>query len=351
MYEEIIKGIQPLDANAMVNCKARFTQLAKPIYGLGKFEEVFMQIAGITKSSDICLAKKALVVMCADHGVIDEGISQMNSHTTALMADQYNTGKAAACIMAKQAHVDVIPVDIGLKEEANIHSVKVMSGTDNIAKGPAMTIEVARETIELGIRIAIECKEKGYQILIAGELGAGNTTSSTALATVLLEEDVEHMTGTGMGLSFEGLKKKRDVIAKALQMNAPDKKEILETLAKLGGLEIAGLVGVYLGAASCNIPIVLDGYISAVAALVASRLCPLIRSYIIPSHLSKEPGMELVLQRLVVTPFLTCDMNMGEGTGALALMPVFDMVQALYEEMNTFEELGMEPYKVFGCHS
>lgn len=349
--EETVKQIRPLMAGPMEECKDRWNSLAKPIHGLGRLEEVFMQIAGIQGSADVKVEKKALIVMCADNGVVEEGVSQTESSVTKVVADNFSKGHTTACIMAKRAGVDVFPADIGVNEKTEIYDeLKVRCGTGNIAKGPAMTREEARMAVEAGIKMAYMCKEKGYEILLTGEMGIGNTTTSSAVAAVLLDESVEHMTGRGAGLSFEGFKKKQAAVKSAIECNGPDRKDPLDVLAKVGGLDIAGLAGVFLGGAACGMPVVIDGFISAVAALLASKFSSLVRSYAIPSHMSKEPAMESVMARLAMEPYLNCNMGLGEGTGAVALMPLLDMAYDVYTMMDTFEQIEIEPYQPFGCH-
>lgn len=348
--EETIKAIRPLDAEAMEACKNRWNQLAKPIHGLGRMEEVSMQIAGIQRTHKLVISKRALIIMCADNGVVEEGISQTDSSVTAVVANNFAIGATSACIMARQAGVDVYPVDIGVAVDTNIYTEKIRYGTGNIVKGPALTREEACKAIEVGIGMAGKCKEKGYHILVTGEMGIGNTTTSSAVAAVLLAEEVEVMTGRGAGLSFAGLQKKQEVIKKAIAVNRPDKKDPVDVIAKVGGLDIAGLVGVFLGGAALGMPIIIDGFISAVAAYAASRLNPLIRSYAIPSHMSKEQGMIKLMERMAMEPYLHCDFCLGEGTGAVAFLPMLDMTNTVYDEMRTFEEIEIVPYEPFGCH-
>lgn len=348
--EHTIKAIRPLDAKAMEACKARWSKLAKPIYGLGKLEDIWIQIAGIIRTADVQIEKKALIVMCADNGVVEEGISQTDSSVTAVVANNFAAGKTSVCIMAACAGVDVFPIDIGVNVDTEIPLHKVRYGTDNIAKGPAMTREEAKQAIEVGIQAAYQCKAKGYQILSVGEMGIGNTTTSSAVASVLLDEPVEIVTGRGAGLSSEGLRRKQEVIRRAIERNNPDPKDPLDVLAKVGGLDIAGMAGVFLGGAALGMPVVIDGFIAAVSALLASKFSALIRSYALPSHLSKEPGMCKVMDRLQMEPFLDCNMKLGEGTGAVAVMPMFDMAGAVYQKMSTFDEIEITAYEPFGCH-
>ena len=223
---------------------------------------------------------------------------------------------------------------------------KVMYGTHNFAKEAAMTREEAVEAIEVGIQMVKKCAEAGYEILATGEMGIGNTTTSSAVASVLLGEDPKVMTGKGAGLTKKGLRKKVQVIREAVERMQPDKTDAIDVLSKVGGLDIAGLTGVYLGGAIYRIPVLIDGFISAVAALVAVRMVPECAGYILPSHLSDEPASRKILDALEKKPFLTCGMCLGEGTGAVAAMPLLEMGLQVYRKMGTFDDIHVEQYEV-----
>ena len=208
-----------------------------------------------------------------------------------------------------------------------------------------MAKDTAIEAIECGIRIVKDLKDKGYGIIATGEMGIGNTTTSSAIAAVLLSRDVEEVTGRGAGLSSIGLDKKINAIKKAIEINKPKKEDPIDVLSKVGGLDIAGLVGVFIGGAALNIPLVIDGFISAVAALVAVKICPKVKGYIIPSHLSKEPAAIAIMEELNLKPFIDCNMCLGEGTGAVAIIPLLDMALSVYGNMSTFEEINVDKYE------
>lgn len=348
--EDTVKMILPLQADAMVECKARFAKLAKPVYGLGKMEDIFMQFAGICKTSDVDIRKKALVIFLADHGVVEEGVSQTDNRATTAVANHMAKGTALVQLMAKKTEANVIPVDIGVKEDTLLPDQKIRRGTGNIAKEPAMTREEAERAILLGIQTARNLKQQGYQLLGAGEMGIGNTTSSSAITAVLLGEDINKVTWKGAGLTSEGWRKKLSIVESAIELHQPDKKDPLDILSKLGGLEIAGMVGLYLGGAAFGIPVAIDGFATATAAFVASKYSYLIRSYAFPSHMPKEPGAKKLLERMQMYPSLDCNYNLGQGTGVISIFPILDMVQEVYDQMETFEEFGIEPYEVMGCH-
>lgn len=341
--------IKPLDAAAMAQARARWMTVGKPLFSLGSLEDAVIQIAGIKGTSDFELRKRGLIIMCADNGVVAEGVTQTGQEVTAIVADNFTKGETSVCIMAEEANVDLFPVDVGMA--VDVPSVtkkedKVAYGTRNFAKEPAMTREEVIRAIQVGIWKVEACKEAGYEILATGEMGIGNTTTSSAVASVLLGEDPEVMTGKGAGLTRKGLQKKVQVIREAMERMQPDRTDVIDVLSKVGGLDIAGLVGVYLGGAVCRIPIVIDGFISAVAALAAVRLVPECAGFILPSHLSDEPASRKILNALEKKPFLTCGMCLGEGTGAVAVMPLLEMGLQVYRRMGTFDDIHVEQYEV-----
>lgn len=347
--EEICEKITPADDKSMEQARKHWLSVGKPLFSLGRLEDAVVQIAGIKGTADYRLDKKGLVIMCADNGVVEEGVTQTGQEVTAIVADNFTKGKASVCLMSQVAGVDLYPVDIGMA--ADVPSVtradrKVACGTRNFAKEPAMTVEEVWKAIEIGISMAAELKRQGYEILATGEMGIGNTTTSSAVASVLLGERVEDMTGKGAGLHTKGLHNKVAVIKSAIQRHRPDPGDAADVLAKVGGLDLAGLTGVFLGGAIHRIPVVIDGLISSVAALCAARITERARDYMLPSHVSNEPGGQKVLEALGLSPFLTCGMFLGEGTGAVALMPLLDMALKVYREMGTFEEIAVEKYEV-----
>lgn len=344
--QETIDKIRPIDRKAATLAQKRWDSIGKPLHSLGKMETLVMQIAGITGSASVNIKKRALVPMCADNGVVAEGVTQTGQEVTAIVAENFLTGDTSACVMCRQCGTDVFPVDVGMVSDTKVpRDLKVMNGTRNMAKEPAMTREEAVRGIEAGIEMVRRLKEKGYTLIATGEMGIGNTTTSSAVASVLLDKPVEMMTGRGAGLSGEGLKRKIAAIQKAVSKNQPDPKDAIDVLAKVGGLDIAGMAGVFLGGAAMHIPVVIDGFISCVAALVAQRICPFVKDYMIASHVSKEPAASLILEALDKEAVLHGGMCLGEGSGAVALFPFLDMGIAVYESMSTFEEIKVDQYK------
>ena len=355
--EEALSNIKPINKEVINKSIKRWDSVAKPLRSLGLLEEGIIKIAGATQNINVDISKKALVIMCADNGVVKEGVTQTGSEVTAIVAENFTNRKASVSLMAEVANVDLFPVDIGMITdiEGSINTIepfkvinkKICYGTKNLYKEPAMTREEAVNGIEVGINLVKELKEKGYKIIATGEMGIGNTTTSSAIASVLLNKSVEEVTGKGAGLSSQGLQRKIEVIKEGIKVNNPNKEDAIDVLAKVGGLDIAGLVGIFIGGATFNIPIIIDGFISAVSALIATKINPLVIDYILPSHVSKEPAGKMLLDELNLKPFLNCEMCLGEGSGAISLFPILDMACKVYEEMSTFNEINIEEYKVY----
>lgn len=343
-----VKSIRPPDENAATLTKQRFNSIVKPLGSLGKMEDHFVKIAALTGSTLIDLSRKAVVVFCADNGIVAQGISQSRQDVTEIVANNMASGDACVCAMAKIAGADVIPVDIGVAAELSSPGIlrrKVAYGTRDFSKEPAMTREQAVEALETGIELAFESKKHGYNMLVTGEMGIGNTTASAAVASVLMDKPVELVTGRGAGLSSERLAHKVNVIRQAIALHKPDPKDAIDVLSKVGGLDIAGIAGLCLGGAACGVPVVLDGFISGVAAIVASCICPDVKNALLPSHTSSEPGARLALAFLGLFPLLDAGFHLGEGTGAVATLPLYDMTLECYNHMLRFEDEDMEPYK------
>lgn len=340
-----MQKIRPVDAAAMAAAKQHWDGLGKPLGSLGRLEKALIQIAGIQRTGDVHIDRKALVIMCADNGVVEEGVTQCGQEVTATVAENFLDEKSCVAIMCRRAGTKICPVDIGMAVDTpRVEKRKIAYGTKNMAKEPAMTREQAVQALEVGIHMVEELKEKGYGIIATGEMGIGNTTTSSAVTAVLLEQDPAEVTGRGAGLSGTGLKKKISVIRDAIALHKPKKEDPIDVLAKVGGLDIAGMAGVFLGGAACRIPVVADGFISCVAALCAIRICPEVKDYVITSHKSKEPATMMILEALDIPVFLDCDMCLGEGTGAVTIYPILDMALAVYGGMCTFSDNQMENY-------
>lgn len=346
--EQVIRQIRPLDEHAMEQAKKQWNSIAKPLHSLGKLEEHIIRIAGITGNPDVKIEEKALIVMCADNGVVEEGVTQTGQEVTAIVAENFLSGETSAAIMCKKAGARILPIDIGMAGKTKVPDHKVACGTRNFAKEPAMTREQALQSILTGVRIVEEQKKAGVELLATGEMGIGNTTTSSAVLAAFLQIDPEKVTGRGAGLTSAGLSRKIQVIRQALALHKPDANDPVDVLAKVGGFDIGGLAGVYLGAAKMRLPVLIDGFISGTAALLACRLCPEAKEYMIASHKSKEPGMQILLKALGLSASLDCDMCLGEGTGAVAFFPVLDMAAAVYRQMSTFADIQVEEYQELG---
>ena len=346
--QHLIDGICKIDADAKKRAQQKWNSIAKPLHSLGKLEDHIIKIAGMTGNEEVTIDKKALIVMCADNGVVEEGVTQTGQEVTAIVAENFLTCNSSAALMCRKAGVDIFPIDIGMASDTKVANYKIAHGTKNMAKVPAMTREEAVRAVMTGIRLVKEKKEEGYQIIATGEMGIGNTTTSSAVASVLLEKSVDMMTGRGAGLTSAGLEKKKSVIAQAIALHRPDKGDVLDVLSKIGGFDLAGLTGVFLGGAIYRIPIVIDGFISASAALAAVKYCPIALEYMIASHSSKEPVMQLILKELELKASLFCDMCLGEGTGAVAFLPVLDLAVEVYQKMSTFSDNKIEDYEELG---
>lgn len=344
---EILKEITGPDEEARRACLARWDSLAKPLGSLGRLESSLARIAAAAGSAEISLDRRTLLVLCADNGVVVQGVTQCGSEVTAAVARSLAEGSSTVCHMARTARCEVVPVDMGVLDLGPVPGVwdrRVRNGTADITQGPAMTREECVRAIELGADLVRTCRERGARILAAGEMGIGNTTTSSALAAVLLGREPEEVTGRGAGLSDEGLGRKTAAIRRALEVNRPDPRDLVDALSKVGGLDIAGLCGVMLGGALYRVPVVLDGFICGAAALCALRLCPRAGYAMLASHVSAEPAGALMLEALGLEPLISAGMRLGEGGGAVAALPLLDMALAVYTGGQTFDRLGIEAY-------
>ena len=357
--EKALKEITSSKKDVMEKSIKRWDSIAKPLRSLGSLEEAIVKIASMTGNINVNIDKKALIIMCADNGVVKEQVTQTGSEVTAIVAENFTKKKATVSIMAGVSKADVFPVDIGIERDMKntldineeiipfrILNRKISYGTKNLYIEPAMTREETISAIEVGINLVKELKKKGYNIIATGEMGIGNTTTSSAIASVLLDVPVELVTGKGAGLSSKGLERKIHVIKESIKVNKPNEEDPLDVLSKVGGLDIAGLVGVFIGGAAFKIPIVIDGFISAVSALIAVRMEKSVIDYILPSHVSKEPAGKILLKELGLTPFINCGMFLGEGTGAIAVFPILEMACNVYKNMSTFNEIDVQEYEL-----
>lgn len=345
MLEETLKNIKPVNPEWYERAQRRLDNLTKPLGSLGRLEEFARRLVAITEKEMPSINKKAIFTFACDHGVTEEGVSAYPKEVTAQMVFNFLRGGAGINVLARHAGADVVVIDIGVDHdfgdvEGLIHQ-KVISGTRNFTKGPAMNRDEAFKTIDVGIRLAEAYAKKGYRFFGTGEMGIGNTTPSSAIAAVLTGRPVEEVTGRGTGVSDEALKRKIQVIKKAIEVNRPDLSDPIDVLSKLGGAEIGGISGLILGAAANRIPVVIDGFISTAGALIAYCLKPEIRDYMFAAHNSVEIGHKAVLDKMGLKPILDLDLRLGEGTGAALSMLMIEAGLKIYKEMATFAEAGV----------
>jgi len=319
--------------------------LTKPIGSLGVLEDLVIQLAGITGDVEPKVENKMVIVMAGDHGVVEEGVSAAPQSVTPQMVYNFLNGGAGINVLARCAGAQVKVVDIGVADptlhNANLISRKVRLGTANMTKGPAMSREEAIEAIMIGVEVAEYEIDQGINLLATGEMGIGNTTPSTAILAVYSGAALSTIVGMGVGLDDEGVFRKIKAIETALMLNKPDPADPIDVLAKVGGLEIAGMAGLILGSAAHKVPIVIDGFISGAAALLACKIAPQVKDYIIASHLSEEPGHKFVLEAIGLEPMLRMRMRLGEGTGAALAFTLIEAATRIMSEMATFEEAGV----------
>lgn len=348
MCENIPVSVEGLDADALAAARDKWNAVAKPIGSLGELELMVEKIAGLTGSADVMLDKRAVIVLCADNGVVAQGVSQSDPEITTVIAGSVARGISSVCRMAQTAGIDAYSVDMGMLDPSDVPGVidrHIARGTGDISVGPAMTREQAIEAVKTGIDLVAHFKDLGYKILATGEMGIGNTTTSSAMTAAYTGMSAADVTGRGAGLSDAGLARKVSAIERALAVNEPDPDDALDVLAKLGGFDIAGLAGMFIGGAVHRVPIVIDGYISALAAVTAARLCPGCTCAMLASHVSAEPAARRLLDELGVEPVIHAGMRLGEGTGAVCLIPLLDAALALYNG-TTFDETGIDAYEV-----
>ena len=336
--------MQKLDESARQAALRRWDAVAKPLRSLGAFEPMIAQIAAIQGTADVRLSPRCVLVFCGDHGVVAQGVSQSGSDVTAKVARAVAGGESNVNLMAAAVHADVFAVDMGMAETVpGVIDCRLGAGTADMTQGPAMTRQQAEQGLRAGRDLVGQMKQKGYRLMAVGEMGIGNTTAAAALACALLGGDVEKWTGRGAGLSDAGLRRKRQAVRQALTVNQPT--DALDALAKLGGFEIAGMAGAFLGGAEHGVPMVVDGVISAVAALIAQRIQPGARQFLLPSHASREPAAVAIMEALELRPVIEAGLALGEGTGAVMLFPLLDMAYRVYAGSHTFDSLQMEAYK------
>ena len=339
--EALVRAVQPLDQKAMLAAETHQARLAKPPGSLGRLEELSVQLAGITGKVHNELPRKQLLVFAADNGVVAEGVSSAPQSVTMQQTINLTRGKTGAAVLAKRFGCGLTVCDVGVNAdlcESAVLNRKIAYGTQNICTGPAMTREQALQAILTGAAVAEDVDANAVGI---GEMGIGNTTTSSAVLAVLLGADVDKVTGRGGGITEESFRKKKAVIRTAIAVNRPNRDDVIDVLAKVGGFDLAAMCGAFLGAAASRRAAVIDGFISAVAALCAVRLCPLVRGYLIPSHASFEIGYRLAMEELALRPLFDLGMRLGEGSGCPLAFQMLDAACAVMNNMASFDEAGI----------
>ena len=336
LMEETIRRIHPPQEVFRRRCRERWDSLCKPIHGLGALEDMVSQIGAIQQTEQPDISRAVIVIMGADNGVVAEGVSQCGSEVTAQVLRNMARGDSTVCEMARFRQAEVTAVDIGLNEPADSPDVlnrAVRRGSGDIRTGPAMSRQETLQAIGEGIRIVQKQKAQGCQILIPGEMGIGNTTTSAACVCAFFDKEPEE------------IRHKAEVIRDALRVNRPDRGDVLDVLSKVGGLDIAGMTGLFLGSAAEGIPAIIDGLIAALSAYIAVRLAGPVRDYLIPGHLGTEPGDRILMEALGLTPPLRLGMHLGEGSGAALLLPLLDETLYVYRNLPHFGKCGIHAYK------
>lgn len=344
IFEQTLAGIRPADKTAEQEAQRRLDNLAKPIGSLGKLEDIAVKLAGITGNVKNSIEKKCTVVMAADNGVCAEGVSACPQAITTVQSINFIKGITGIGVLSKHANADVRVIDIGIDNDVEYPGLvnrKIRKGTSNMAKGPAMSREEAVKGMEIGIEAVGQLVREGYNLLGTGEMGIGNTSTSSAVLMSFSGCSADTAVGKGAGLTDEGFENKKRVITQAIEVNKPDKNDPIDVLSKVGGFDIAGLAGCFLGAAYYRVPIVIDGFISAAAALIAYKLCPAARDFMIPSHCSEEPGFLYVMKEIGLDPMLNLNMRLGEGSGCPLAFNIIEAATAMMNNMATFEEAAI----------
>lgn len=341
-----INNIEGVNEKAKETARERMNILAKPLGSLGKLEELAIKLSGITGKVKNRIDKKCIIILSSDNGVVEEGVASSPQYVTLAQTINFSKGLTGVAVLAKENSTDLIVVDIGVNCDGEIPGAinkKIRKGTYNIAKGEAMSYEEALKAIYIGIDLVRDVKEKGYDILGVGEMGIGNTTTSSAVLASLVDCEIDEVVGKGAGLTDEAFILKKEVVKKAIEINKPNREDPIDVIAKVGGFDLAGMVGVYLGAAYYKLPIVIDGFISVVAALVATKLCSKVKDYLIPSHVSKEIGYSIAINNIGLEPMLNLDMRLGEGSGCPIAFSIVNYACAIMNNMATFHEAEIDP--------
>ncbi|MBU3183990.1 nicotinate-nucleotide--dimethylbenzimidazole phosphoribosyltransferase [Clostridium estertheticum] len=348
LLKETLQFIEPLNKEAMKKAWDRLDSLSKPIGSLGELENIIAKMAGITGNIHNKINKKNVVIMCSDNGVVEENVSNCPKSVTATVTNNFTKKITGVYVLSKFSGSDITVVDVGIDADLNNPKVinkKIAYGTMNMMKGPAMTREQTIKAIEVGIETVDNLVLDGYDLLGTGEMGVGNTATSAAILSVFSGLEVEESVGKGSGITEEQFINKKRVIKKSIEVNNPDKNDVIDVISKVGGFDIAGLCGCFLAAAKNRVPIVIDGFIASAAALCAYKLNPLVIGYIFASHLSAEPGADFVMKEIGLKPMLNLNMRLGEGSGCPLAFNIIEAALYTMDNMGTFEDAKLDSKK------
>ncbi len=344
LLKKTIDSIGELQLEKMEEAQNRLNSLLKPPGSLGKLEDIARQIAGITGKLQNSFTRKCIIVMAGDNGIVKEGVTSFPKDVSLLVAETMVTGLSGVAVLARHAGAELKVVDLGIDGDVKAEGIinrKIRKSTSSFINGPAMSREEAIKAIEIGIDITQSAIAEGADLIGTGEVGIGNTTTSSAVLYAFTGADLDSIVGRGAGLSDEGLERKKNVIRQGVEFNKPDHSDPVDVISKVGGFDIAGLTGVYLASAAAGIPVVIDGFISGVAAVAAARLAPAAKNYMFASHLSVEPGAMKVAGLLGLSPMLDMNMRLGEGTGCALAFNIIEAAVKMMNEMGTFADIGM----------
>lgn len=339
--ESILNGIRPLDILAMNNARGRVDSLAKPLGSLGTLEDIVIKLAGITGKLYNSIDKKCVIIISSDNGVVEEGVASAPQYVTLEQTKNFIKGKTGVAALSKANDTKLMVIDVGINSSEKINGVidrKINMGTKNIFKEAAMTYDEAIKAINIGIEAVAMAKKDKYDIIGVGEMGIGNTTTSAAVLMALIGCDVEDVVGKGAGITKAAFDKKKNVVKTAVENNNINKNDPIDIVAKVGGYDIAAMAGVFLGAAYYRFPVVVDGFISAVAALIATKINNLVKDFCIPSHKSEEIGYNIAIKELGLNPMLNLGMRLGEGSGCPIAFSIVEFAISMMNNMATFEE-------------
>ncbi|MBU3155291.1 nicotinate-nucleotide--dimethylbenzimidazole phosphoribosyltransferase [Clostridium estertheticum] len=348
LLKETLQCIEPLNKEAMKRAWDRLDSLSKPIGSLGELENIIAKMAGITGNIHNKINKKNVVIMCGDNGVVEEDVSNCPKSVTATVTNNFTKKITGVYVLSKFSGSDITVVDVGIDADLNNPKVinkKIAYGTMNMMKGPAMTREQTIKAIEVGIETVDNLVLDGYDLIGTGEMGVGNTATSAAILSVFSGLEVEESVGKGSGITEEQFINKKRVIKKSIEVNNPDKDDVIDVISKVGGFDIAGLCGCFLAAAKNRVPIVIDGFIASAAALCAYKLNPLVIGYIFASHLSAEPGAAFIMKEIGLKPMLNLNMRLGEGSGCPLAFNIIEAALYTMDNMGTFEDAKLDSKK------